>query len=137
MKELNNGTIKKATEYFDKGYNCCESVFHACCEDLGLALNQEAKGVATGFGGGMGQGCICGALAGGILVIGLLKGRSKPLEEDKKPAYDLAKSFSGQFKEKFGTPCCSGLKKEDDRSVCSNYVAGAVDILKNLTQSPN
>lgn len=132
MEKITLGTAKKAAEYYEKGYNCCESVFHACCEDLGLELDEQTKKLATGFGGGMGQGCTCGALAGGVLTASLIKGRVKPLEEAKEPACDLAKSLSGQFKEKFGTACCSGLKQENNRKHCENYVAGVVEILGNL-----
>lgn len=133
MKKVNLGTIEKAAEYFDKGYNCCESVFYACCEDMGIELNEQTKRLSTGFGGGLGgAGCTCGALAGGVMAVSLVKGRTKPLEESKDPSYALAKELSSQFKSKYGTTCCAGLKKENDRSVCRGYVAGTVEMVNKI-----
>jgi len=133
MKKIDLGTMEKAAEYFEKGYNCCESVFHACCEDLGIELNEQSKRLATGFGGGLGgAGCTCGALAGGVMAMSLVKGRANPLEESKDPSYALSKELSNQFKSKYGTVCCNGLKKEDDRSVCRGYVSGAVEMVGEL-----
>lgn len=133
MRKMDSSTIEKASEYFEKGYNCCESVFYACCEDLGIELNEQSKRLATGFGGGLGgAGCTCGALSGAVMVASLVKGRSKPLEESKDPSYALAKELRTQFKGKYGTTCCVGLKKGDDRSICRGYVSGTVEILSNL-----
>jgi len=132
MKKITLGTAQKAVEYFEKGYNCCESVFHACCEDLGIELSEQSKKIATGFGAGMGRGCTCGAMSAGVMTISLLKGRVKPLDEDKAPACDLAKDFSNQFKEKFRTTCCSSLKKGNDRKHCETYVSGVVEILSTM-----
>jgi len=134
MGKINQETSQKATQYFTKGYNCCESVFHACCEELDVSLSEESKKIATAFGGGLGQGCTCGALAGGTMVIGLLKGRLDPLVEAKEPACDLAKVFGGKFKEAFGSHCCSALKKENNREVCKNYVGRAVEILGEILE---
>ncbi len=64
-----------ATEKFLAGYNCAQSVLYAYGPDLGLD-GETALKVATGLGAGMGRrGEVCGALTGGILVLGLKYGR--------------------------------------------------------------
>ena len=64
-----------ATEKFLAGYNCAQSVLYAYGPDLGLD-GETALKVTTGLGAGMGRrGEVCGALTGGILVLGLKHGR--------------------------------------------------------------
>lgn len=67
--------IEAATGRFLAGYNCAQSVLYAYGPDLGLD-GETALKVATGLGAGMGRrGEVCGALTGGILVLGLKFGR--------------------------------------------------------------
>lgn len=132
MSKITEQTAIKAGLYFEKGYNCCESVFHACIEDLEIPLDDTAKQMATAFGGGFGgSGCSCGTLSGGILVIGALKGRAMPLEASKDPAYDAGKLLAERFAEKFGKTCCRSLKK-GGREVCKTYVMGVVELLGQI-----
>jgi C_GCAxxG_C_C family probable redox protein len=64
-----------AVAKFLAGYNCAQSVLYAYGPDLGLEAETALK-VATGLGAGMGRrGEVCGALTGGILVLGLKYGR--------------------------------------------------------------
>ena len=64
-----------AAEKFLSGYNCAQSVLYAFGPDLGLD-GETALKVATGLGAGMARrGEVCGALTGGILVLGLKYGR--------------------------------------------------------------
>ena len=60
-----------AMEKFLAGYNCAQSVLYAYGPELGMD-GETALKVATGLGAGMGRrGEVCGALTGGILVLGL------------------------------------------------------------------
>ena len=45
----------RAKENFLNGYNCCQAVFLACTDELGLDTETRAK-IASSFGGGMGGG---------------------------------------------------------------------------------
>ena len=63
----------KAAEYFNQGYSCCESIVKEAIEK-GL-VPEELLPVATSFSGGMGSGCLCGAIAGSQIVLGWLYGR--------------------------------------------------------------
>ena len=59
-----------AAEKFSEGYNCAQAVLYCFCDDLGFDKNTALK-LATGFGGGMGRKEeVCGAVTGGIIVLG-------------------------------------------------------------------
>ena len=63
----------RAAEYFNSGYSCSESmVMWAIDEGL---ISKEALSLATPFSGGMGVGCLCGAIAGSQMIIGAQFGR--------------------------------------------------------------
>ena len=64
----------KAVEYFLDGNSCSESVVSRAIE-LGLC-DKELLSVATPFSGGIGSGCLCGAVSGSLLVIGHLFGKN-------------------------------------------------------------
>jgi len=69
--------------------------------------------MATGLAGGVGdtQQEMCGALSGGVLVIGGLLGRTS-LDEDDWPAFDLATRYRERFLAEFGCTQCSRLRNE-------------------------
>ncbi|MCX6089677.1 MAG: C-GCAxxG-C-C family protein [Candidatus Atribacteria bacterium] len=66
-----------AISKFLGGYNCAQSVFYSFCDDLQFDKNTALK-LACGFGAGMGRKEeVCGAVTGGILVIGAKYGRDE------------------------------------------------------------
>ena len=72
--------------------------------DLGLPCAR----MATGFAGGVGDGRqeMCGALSGGLLVIGGLFGRTS-LNEDDRPALALATRYRERFRLELGATQCA------------------------------
>jgi len=119
-----------AKNCWDKKLNCTESVLRGVCHAQGVELPAEAFKMATAFGGGI--GCsedICGALVGGVLAIGAMKGRTKP-EEDRLPSYDGASKLHSWFSSRFGGTCCRSLNKSDFESQehrvrCGGFVSEA------------
>ncbi len=68
---------ERAAELFQKGYNCSQSVIGAYAEELGVP-EETALRMAAGFGGGIGRcGEACGALTGGVMVVGLRTGSAE------------------------------------------------------------
>ena len=67
----------KATEYFNNGYSCSESILMEAIDD-GI-VPQELLPIATSFSGGMGAGCLCGAIAGAQIILGYLYGKNNSL----------------------------------------------------------
>jgi len=138
-----------AVSKFLEGYDCAQSVFYAYCDDLGFDKNTALK-IACGFGGGMAcKGEVCGAVTGGIIVIGMKCGRG---EETDRTATDLTfvktRELMDRFADRHGTFICRELLngcdlktkegwkifKENDllNKVCVPCVQSAVEILENI-----
>lgn len=100
----------RAEEKFIGGYNCAQSVLFSFCEDLGLEADTALK-IACGFGGGMGRkGEVCGAVTGGIMVLGLQYGRGeKEGREQTDAAYAKIRELIDRFSAKHGSSICREL----------------------------
>ena len=63
--------------------------------------------MANGFAGGMGRTRdeLCGALAGGVILLGLLCGRERTGENDDR-CQELVRRWRQGFRERFGTSDC-------------------------------
>ncbi|MHB0858933.1 MAG: C-GCAxxG-C-C family protein [Anaerolineae bacterium] len=87
------------------------------------------------FGGGIG-GCheeVCGVLSGGALVLGALKGRLSPSENDEA-LYALLRAFREQFIAMAGHSLCNPVRNrlpEQDKR-CAPIVAEGTRILLEL-----
>jgi C_GCAxxG_C_C family probable redox protein len=99
-----------AAQKFLTGYNCAQSVLYAFSDDLLIDKNTALK-LACGFGGGMGRkGEVCGAVTGGIIVIGIKIGRG---ENDDRSimdfTYQRTRDLMDRFAAKHGTCICRNL----------------------------
>ncbi|MCD7723654.1 MAG: C-GCAxxG-C-C family protein [Clostridiales bacterium] len=93
-----------AKSFFERGYNCSQSVVLAFCPEMGMAEETAAR-LAIGFGGGMGRlREICGAVSGMTFVISALYG-----DRDKGSVYALVQKAAGEFKEKNASIVCRQL----------------------------
>ncbi|BCS99178.1 hypothetical protein DSLASN_48100 [Desulfoluna limicola] len=99
-----------AVQKFLDGYNCSQAVFFSFCDDLEIEKNLALK-LASGFGAGMGRKQeICGAVSGGILVIGTAYGRGE--HEDRSAmelSYKKTQILMDRFTAKHGTLSCRDL----------------------------
>ena len=80
-----------AEESFRKGFYCCEAVMDVIIDHFKVDVPREVIGMASGMSVGVGKsGCICGALNGGVLALGMLFGRSehpdKRVQDGRRPA---------------------------------------------------
>ena len=93
--------------------------------------------MTTGFAGGIGRirEDVCGALAGGVMVIGGALGRTTP-GESADPAVDLAARFWERFSAEVGPTRCGALRetlRAPDGSVsCAGVIEQAARILLEL-----
>ncbi len=102
--------LDMALAKFAEGYNCSQSVLHAHCDELGLDRNTALR-LACGLGAGMGRkGEVCGAVSGGVLVLGLRHGRG---ENDGRSATDTTyakvRELMDRFQQRHGTVRCREL----------------------------
>lgn len=82
--------------------HCAEAVLAAVKNEFLPEAGDELVHLASGFGGGSGAGCICGAVAGGTMAIGLVV-------KDRKEAAVLTKELHHWFKEQYRVTCCKAL----------------------------
>lgn len=86
-----------AMEYFQKGYNCCQSVVVAFAPELGIS-EALALRFSSGFGAGVGRlREVCGAFNGLTAVIGLAYANPDD-PEDKSKIYAIIQELAVQFK---------------------------------------
>ena len=125
---------EEAKKYFQNGYSCSESVVQSAI-DKGYAP-KELLMCATPFSGGMGVRCLCGAVAGSMLVIGSMFGKNE--KQDGMKARALAKEFNERFSQKYKVNCCKVLSagfefhSPERKAHCLNMVNDAAELTEKL-----
>jgi C_GCAxxG_C_C family probable redox protein len=140
---------EQAAAKFVSGFNCAQSVLFSFCDDLSLDKDEALK-IACGFGGGMGRKEeVCGAVSGGIMVIGAKYGRG---ENDERKATEITyakiRELMNQFAQRHGTYICrellngceltteegqkTYLANEYFHKVCKPCVKSVVEILETI-----
>ncbi len=101
---------KNCGELLDAGYHCSEAMLVGIASLL-TPLHPQAIKASTGFAGGIGSSKkqLCGALTGGVMVIGCLYGRTEPKANDEK-CQQLCTEFQKRFQDEFGCVQCAELK---------------------------
>ncbi len=138
-----------ATTRFLSGYNCAQAVLDAFRDEVGLGEDLALK-IATGLGAGMGRKQeVCGAVTGGILVLGLRHGRgSTGGHSATEQTYVRTRELMDRFAARHGSCLCrqllegydlgteEGLRraKADDvlNKVCRQCVQTIVEILEQM-----
>lgn len=111
---------KDAEDNFRGGFYCCEALMSAIVKDLELDVPEEIVRMSSGMAVGVGKsGCLCGALNGGVMALGLLFGRTEP-KGPKDPqsvkVMQLTNELHDWFKKATGknAVCCRILTREFD-----------------------
>lgn len=86
--------------YLSGKMHCAEAVLAAIKNNFAPLLPDEVVHMAAGFGGGSGSGCLCGAVSGGTISLGLV------LKSDKKKVTLLTRELHKWFKGQYGATCC-------------------------------
>ena len=132
---------------FDQGFDCAQTVFSAFAEELDLDEETALK-IASGFGGGMHLGDMCGCVTGGLMVLGLKYGWN---EEGDAVGKDLmnrkAQEFERRFRERLGGLRCRELLETDVSTPegkmlaaeripgrCPGFAAAATEILEEMLE---
>jgi C_GCAxxG_C_C family probable redox protein len=106
--------IRAAAEnYYRNGdFYCSEAIVKTIKDEFGLTVTDDVIKMASGFPVGMGgSGCTCGAVAGGIMAIGLFFGRTQAKDAKVAKTMALANELHGIFKERHKNLCCRILTK--------------------------
>lgn len=135
VKEVNIEELQKdAVEIFTQGFACSESVIYAIRKHFEIELSDDAIAMSSGFPWGLGGGgCICGALAGGTMMIGYFFGRREPGDPKINKCFELTKELHDYFKESYGAACCRVLIRNfpdrnsaERKAHCIEMVKGTV-----------
>ena len=115
--------IQIAIDTHHSGLNCCTAVLMAFRDKLGLS-EQQCYGISSGMGGGLRTGNVCGALIGGVMVLGVLFPHDPTTGEAGK-AYntELTQRLQSRFAEKQGDTLCAVLKPREALYQKKNYIA--------------
>lgn len=98
---------------------CSEAVLSVLNDSLRGGLSSEqAISLAAGFPEGLGgSGCLCGALGGGVMALGLFLGRKRPGGRDRLGLRAATEQLHTRFKGEVHSTCCRVLTKKvkDDK----------------------
>ena len=128
----------RAAEYFQNGYSCSESMIKWAIDE-GL-VSADLLPVATSFSGGMGVGCLCGAVAGAQMIIGSLYGRENK-NGNEIIARAKAKELVQKFMETHKATCCRVLTRgmemgsPERKAHCVNMVEDCQNFVEEICVS--
>ncbi len=138
-----------AIQKFLDGYNCAQAVSYSFCDDMNFDKDMALK-LTSGFGAGMGRKEeVCGAVSGGIMVLGMKYGRGE--NQDRalmEQTYQKTRELMDKFIEIHGTYICRGLldgcelitpegqkefqEKDLKNKVCKHCVGSVVEIIEDM-----
>ncbi|MBZ2174046.1 C-GCAxxG-C-C family protein [Schnuerera sp. xch1] len=104
---------KEAEGYFERGeFFCSESVVQTINNLLGKPYDENIVKMASGFPIGMGKsGCLCGAVSGGQMALGMIYGRVHGESMNDK-MFPAASSLHDYIKDEYGSTCCRVITKQ-------------------------
>ena len=104
---------KIAEDYYRNGdFYCSEAVVKTIIDEFQIDVSEDVIKMASGFPVGMGgMGCTCGALTGGVMVIGLVYGRSQGKDPKVNKAMELSAKLYQIFCERHKVSCCKVLTR--------------------------
>ena len=123
--------IEDAEEDFRQGLFCSEAVLDSICRNFGY--DTDVVKLASGMRGGLRTGCLCGAVNGGAMALGMVFGRSEMSPHDDPRSEKtsvlcrelLTRGFDKSIQEHF--PQCIGYT-----GICAGKVAEIIIREKGL-----
>ena len=102
--------VELAVNRFKEGFNCSQSVFSSF-GDLFDIEQEVAYKISSGFGAGIGRRQeVCGAVSGGIMLVGLKYGKVKADDkESHEKTYVEARKLCDEFCKTNGSINCKEL----------------------------
>ncbi len=112
-EELLDKVEADAEQLFRSGtYFCSEAVLQTVNELLGMPYDANVVKLASGFPIGMGKAqCLCGAVSGGQMALGIVYGRveGEPMQDKM---FDVSKKLHDYIKDEYKSLCCRVITKE-------------------------
>ncbi len=107
-------TVKKTAEdYFRKGeFFCSEAVVQTMNDALGRPYPEDVVKLASGFPIGLGKAqCLCGAVSGGEMALGMVYGRVHGEAMNPK-MLEKAKELHDFIKSEYKSTCCRVITRQ-------------------------
>jgi C_GCAxxG_C_C family probable redox protein len=130
--------IEKSTfQYHQSGFHCAEAIVKSVVEAFAEKPIADLPKAAAVFNGGVAGSReeLCGALAGALMAIGYLRGRTKP-GEDLTAAKAMANSLRQQFIDQYGATQCrkvlEHLGPQENSIKCKELTAQVSGMLARL-----
>jgi C_GCAxxG_C_C family probable redox protein len=126
--------------FLTRQLQCAQAVLCTLNEGLRGGLRRDvaarlASGLAEGLGG---SGCLCGAVSGGVLALGLFMGKEgRNLFKASGTSFSTA-LLHRQFAERFGSACCKALSKRVKHDAkahfdqCAELTGAAAEIASRI-----
>ncbi|HHT90943.1 MAG: C-GCAxxG-C-C family protein [Bacillota bacterium] len=143
MTELNE-RVEAARRLFQEGFNCAQAVVGAFYPPE-KREGQLALKLASGFGGGMRRGEVCGAVSGAVMVLGMREGYLAGDQAAKLKSSELTSAFMEGYAQRQGTLYCREILGYDPRDaeaakgfaaqkrqVCEGAIETAIVLLGEL-----
>lgn len=117
--------------YLDENYNCSEAIIRGANDFYELGLTEREFKLLAPFGAGCCSGSLCGAVAGGVATIGMLR-----TEEKWRGSASAAvtKKFVELCRERMGSEICKEIKSRNHTEAlrCAKVVETVAEILGEL-----
>lgn len=112
-EELLKKVREEAEGYFDRGeFFCSEAVAHTINNLLGNPYEDDVVKMASGFPIGMGKaGCLCGAVSGGQMALGMAYGRQHGEAMNEK-MFPLSHELHDYIVDTYGATCCRVITRQ-------------------------
>lgn len=129
-----------AARYFlEEKSNCAEAVIRAVMRVCGKDCPVELLKMASPFGRGMGEaGCVCGALVGAQMAMGIFLGRTEMAGATPPECAKASRFLHDRFKKALGATCCRILHKgeifgsEEQRKACAARSGKSAELAINV-----
>ena len=122
---------ERARDSMLKGFHCSQAVMAAGLAKCGLEDESLLRAMAPMGGGVASSGGPCGALTGGVAMLGRLYGKPTPEARDDKRMWKAAAEFYGRFETEVAGPHrgvnCRDIAKVDwkNKEQVKAFYAGA------------
>lgn len=122
-------TKAAAEDYFRRGdFFCSEAVLTTINNALDQPFDSSIVKLASGFPVGIGKSkCLCGAVSGGVMALGLAYGREEAGGE-MPDSFPNNAALHDYIKEEYGSTCCRVLTREFEEFDCPERAEHCIQI---------
>ena len=104
---------KTVADLFKNGIACSQIVFSELSDDVGINKD-DARKIASLFGGGIWSGEVCGAFTGALMALGLKYGHCKEGDVDAQNiGMSKLMEFKSKFEKEYGSVVCRKIMDYD------------------------